>query len=38
MLTKADWIPFQTNCYAENVVSPGIEPGTSESAARKFDH
>jgi hypothetical protein len=38
ILTKADWIPFQTHCYSENLVAPGIELGTSELAARNSDH
>jgi hypothetical protein len=25
---------FQTHCYSENLVAPGIEPSTSGSAAR----
>jgi hypothetical protein len=35
---EAEWIPFHTLCYAENLVAPGIEPGTSVSVARKSDH
>jgi hypothetical protein len=23
---EADWTPFQTHCYTENLVAPGIEP------------
>jgi hypothetical protein len=30
--------PFQTHCYSENLLAPGIEPCTSESAARTSDH
>jgi hypothetical protein len=30
--------PFQTHCYAENVVAPGIEPGTCGLAVRNSDH
>jgi hypothetical protein len=26
-LTRAEWTPFQTNCYSENLVEPGIERG-----------
>jgi hypothetical protein len=33
----AEWIPFQTHCYSENLVALGIEPGTSVSAARNSD-
>jgi hypothetical protein len=28
-LTRAEWISFQTHCYSENVVVPGVAPGTS---------
>jgi hypothetical protein len=31
ILTRAEWTPFQTHCYSENLVAPGIEPGTSGS-------
>jgi hypothetical protein len=34
ILTRAEWIPFQTHCYSENLVASGIEPGTSGLAAR----
>jgi hypothetical protein len=37
-LTRAEWTPFQTHCYAENLVALGIEPGTSGLAARNSDH
>jgi hypothetical protein len=33
-----EWTPFQTYCCAENLVAPGIEPGTSGFAARNSDH
>jgi hypothetical protein len=26
---EAEWIPFQTNCYSENLVVLGVQPGTS---------
>jgi hypothetical protein len=26
---EAEWTPFQTHRYAENLVAPGIERGTS---------
>jgi hypothetical protein len=29
ILTRAEWTPFQTHCYSENLVAPGIEPETS---------
>jgi hypothetical protein len=35
---EAEWTPFQTHCYSENLVAPGIEPRTSGLAARKSDH
>jgi hypothetical protein len=37
-LTRAEWSPFQTHCYSENLAAPGIDPGTSGSAARKSDY
>jgi hypothetical protein len=24
---KAEWTPFQTHCFSENLIAPGIEPG-----------
>jgi hypothetical protein len=36
--TRAEWTPFQTHRYSENLVAPRIEHGTSGSAARKSDH
>jgi hypothetical protein len=38
ILTRAEWTPFQTHCYSEIMAAPEIEPGTSESVARKSDH
>jgi hypothetical protein len=38
ILTRAEWTPFQTHCYSENLVAPGIELGTCGLAARKCDH
>jgi hypothetical protein len=38
ILTRAEWTPFQTYCYSENLVAPGIDPGTSRLAARNSDH
>jgi hypothetical protein len=37
-LTRAEWTPFQTHCYSENLVALGIEPGTSGLAARNSDY
>jgi hypothetical protein len=34
----AELTPFQTHCYSENLVIPGIEPRTPGSAAKNFDH
>jgi hypothetical protein len=38
ILTRAEWTPFQTHCYSENLVAPGIGPGTSVLAARNSDN
>jgi hypothetical protein len=38
ILTRAEWTPFQTHCYSENLVAPAIEPRTSGLAARNSDH
>jgi hypothetical protein len=35
---EAEWAPFQTHYFSENLVAPGIEPGTSGSVARNSDH
>jgi hypothetical protein len=35
---EAEWTPFQTHCYSENVVATGIEARASGFAARKSDH
>jgi hypothetical protein len=35
---EAEWTPYQTHCYSENLVVPGNEPGTSGFAARNSDH
>jgi hypothetical protein len=32
------WTPFQTHYFSENLVAPGIEPGTSGCVARNSDH
>jgi hypothetical protein len=37
ILTRAECTPFQTHCYSENLVTPGIEPGTFVLAARNSD-
>jgi hypothetical protein len=34
---EAEWVPFQIHCYSENLVAPGIEPGTSDSTAKNSD-
>jgi hypothetical protein len=38
ILTIAEWTPSHTHCFSENLIAPGIETGTSGSAARKSDH
>jgi hypothetical protein len=35
---EAEWTPLQTHYLTENLVASGIEPGTSELAARNSDH
>jgi hypothetical protein len=35
---EAEWTRFQTHYFSENLVEPGIEPGTSGSVARKSDY
>jgi hypothetical protein len=35
---EVEWHPFQTRCYSENTVAPGIEIGTSGSTDRTFEH
>jgi hypothetical protein len=35
---ETEWTPFHIHCYSENLVAPGIEPGTSVSEARNSDH
>jgi hypothetical protein len=37
ILTRTEWTPFQTHSYSDNLVAPGIVPGTSGSVARKSD-
>jgi hypothetical protein len=34
----AEWTPFQTRCFSENLEALEIERGTSASAARNSDH
>jgi hypothetical protein len=38
VLMKAEWTPFQTHYFSENLVVPGIEPRTSGSVAMNSDH
>jgi hypothetical protein len=38
ILTSAEWTPFQTHCYSENLVESGIEPESSGLAARNSGH
>jgi hypothetical protein len=35
---EAEWTPFQTHYFSENLVVPGIEPRGSGSVARNSDH
>jgi hypothetical protein len=35
---EAEWIPFQTHYFSENLVASGIDSWTSGSAARNSDH
>jgi hypothetical protein len=35
---EAEWTPFQTRSFSENLEAPGIEPGTFGFAARNSDH
>jgi hypothetical protein len=35
---EAEWTPFQTHYFSENLVAPGIEPGISGSVARNSGH
>jgi hypothetical protein len=35
---EAEWTRFQTHYFSENLVAPGIEPGTYGSVARNSDH
>jgi hypothetical protein len=35
---EAEWTPFEIRCFSENLVAPGIEPGTSGHVARNSDH
>jgi hypothetical protein len=35
---EAEWTPFQTPCFSENLEALEIEPGTSESVAKNSDH
>jgi hypothetical protein len=36
-LTRAEWTPFQTRCYAENLAALGIEPRSCGLGARNSD-
>jgi hypothetical protein len=38
ILIRAEWTPFQTHCYSENLAEPEIEPGTSGIADKISDH
>jgi hypothetical protein len=35
---EAEWTPFETQYFSENLVEPGIERGISGSVAKNSDH
>jgi hypothetical protein len=35
---EAEWTPFQTHYFSENLVLPGIEHGTTGTVARNTYH
>jgi hypothetical protein len=35
---EAEWTPFQTHYVSENVIAPGIDPGTFGSVTKNSDH
>jgi hypothetical protein len=35
---EAEWTPFQTHYFSENLVAPGIEPRIFVSVARNSDY
>jgi hypothetical protein len=35
---EAEWTPFRTHYLSENLIAPGMEPGTSGSVAKNSDH
>jgi hypothetical protein len=35
---EAEWTPFQTHYFSENLVAPGIKPETSGSVDSNSDH
>jgi hypothetical protein len=37
VIQEAEWTPFQTHYFSENLVTPGIELGISGSVARISD-
>jgi hypothetical protein len=37
-LHEAEWTPFQTHYFSEDLVAPGIKPETSGFVARNSDH
>jgi hypothetical protein len=38
VILEAEWTPFQTHYFSENLVAPGIESRISGSVARNSDH
>jgi hypothetical protein len=35
---ETEWIQFQKHYFSENLIAPRIEPGTSGSVAKNFEH
>jgi hypothetical protein len=35
---EAEWMPFRTHYYLQNMVAPGIEPGISGLVASNSEH
>jgi hypothetical protein len=35
---EAEWTPFQTHYFSENLLTPGIEPGTLSSVVNSVHY
>jgi hypothetical protein len=35
---EAEWTPFQTRCFSENLIAPGIDPRPVDLFSRNSDH